>query len=299
MVSHTTTPEATQTASRVAIVTGAGGGIGRCIAMALADAGWCLALLDRDSDGLQQTLQLLSAAEASAALAATPEAGPAAAAAADVAVGSGPSCLPGSDRIIFRTGDVAEAGVARALHTAIAEQFQQPATLLVNNAAVQTWSPLLELDIHAWERTIRTNLTGCFVQIQAFATVLAEQGEGGSIINIGSGCNHLAFPHLVDYTASKGGVEMLTKSAALELGALGIRVNCLAPGAIANERTEAEAEGYAGKWAALTPLQRVGQERDVAQAVLWLTDTRAGFVTGQTIAVDGGLFGCARWPEDY
>ncbi|MEM7259507.1 MAG: SDR family oxidoreductase, partial [Pseudomonadota bacterium] len=117
--------------------------------------------------------------------------------------------------------------------------------------------------------------------------------------NIGSGCNHLAFPKLIDYAASKGGIEMLTRSTALDLGASGIRVNCIAPGAIATERTAAETDDYNDRWSALTPLGRVGTPQDVASAVLLLADEKAGFITGQTINVDGGLFSRAVWPAEY
>ena len=94
---------------------------------------------------------------------------------------------------------------------------------------MQTWKPLLELEESEWDRVIRTNLKGCFLCTQRAGRHMREHG-GGSIINIGSGCNKIAFPNLSNYTASKGGIEMFTKSAAVELGQDGIRVNCVAPG---------------------------------------------------------------------
>ena len=131
------------------------------------------------------------------------------------------------------------------------------------------------------------------------STTEANSESTASIINIGSGCNTLAFPQLVDYSASKGGIEMLTKSAALELGPKNIRVNCIAPGAIATERTAAETGNYDKSWGELTPLKRVGNPQDVANVVSLLSDPRAGFITGQTIGVDGGLFSRAVWPSGY
>jgi NAD(P)-dependent dehydrogenase (short-subunit alcohol dehydrogenase family) len=119
---------------------------------------------------------------------------------------------------------------------------------------------------------------------------------GGRIINIGSGCNKIPFPNLVDYTASKGGIEMFTKVSAVELGKHGIRVNCVAPGAIEIERTKQEAGDYAGTWAGLTPLGRVGQPLDVARAVVFFASESGDFVTGQTLWVDGGLFTHPIWP---
>jgi len=124
------------------------------------------------------------------------------------------------------------------------------------------------------------------------------EGGGGSIVIIGSGCNKIAFPHLVDYTASKGGIEQFTKVAAVELGKHKIRVNCVAPGAIEIERTKHEAGDYAGTWSALTPLGRVGKAEDIGHAVVFLCEDRADFISGQTVWVDGGLFSRPAWPYD-
>ena len=130
---------------------------------------------------------------------------------------------------------------------------------------------------------------------QRAARRMKEQG-GGRIVNLGSGCNKIAFPLLSDYTASKGGIEMFTKVAAIELGAFGITVNCVAPGAIETERTRRESGDYAATWAALTPLARVGTPLDVARAVAFLCGPSADFITGQTLWVDGGLFSKPAWP---
>ena len=92
---------------------------------------------------------------------------------------------------------------------------------------------------------------------------------------------------------------MLTKVAALELGPQGIRVNCVAPGAIAIERTTQETSDYAQQWSELTPLGRVGLPDDVAKTVLYLASDAADFVSGQTLHVDGGLFSRAIWPQAY
>ena len=166
--------------------------------------------------------------------------------------------------------------------------------LLVNNSGVQTWSALLDLEEEDWDRTIRTNLKGTFLCLQAAARIMKESG-GGSIINIGSGANKAPFPNLSDYCASKGGIETLTTVAAVELGPLGIRVNCVAPGCIEIERTQEEDPDYGGTWGAKTPLRRVGQVSDVADAVVYLAGDGASFVTGQTLYVDGGLWSQIPW----
>ena len=170
--------------------------------------------------------------------------------------------------------------------------------VLVNNAGIQTWAGLLELKVSDWDAVMHTNLRGCFLNTQAAGRAMVSAGKGGSIVNLGSGCNKLAFPKLVDYTASKGGIEQFTKSAAVELGPHGIRVNCIAPGAIATERTASEAGDYAGTWSKITPLRRVGTPEDIAGPVVFLCSDAASFITGQTIWVDGGVFSRAPWPYD-
>jgi NAD(P)-dependent dehydrogenase (short-subunit alcohol dehydrogenase family) len=170
---------------------------------------------------------------------------------------------------------------------------------LVNNAATQVFRPLLEVEESDWDRVIATNLRGCFLCTQRAARHMREQGSG-AIVNIGSGCNKLPFPNLSSYTTSKGGIEMFTKSCALELGPFGIRVNCVAPGAIDTERTKAEIADFAGTWAGLTPLRRIGTPADVAAAVEFLLSQNASFISGQTLGVDGGLFVLPPWPaSDY
>lgn len=169
--------------------------------------------------------------------------------------------------------------------------------ILVNNAGVQNWKSLLELSEEEWDRVIDTNLKGCFLCTQRAARHMKDHGSG-RIINIGSGCNKIPFPKLVDYTASKGGIEMFTKVAAIELAPYRITVNCVAPGAVEIERTKTETADYATTWAKVTPLGRVGQPLDVARAVVFFASESADFITGQTLWVDGGLFTHPIWPYD-
>ncbi len=145
---------------------------------------------------------------------------------------------------------------------------------------------------------IDTNLKGCFLCSQRAGRHMKEHGAG-RIINIGSGCNKMPFPGLVSYTASKGGIEMLTRVSAVELGRYNITVNCVAPGAIEIERTHREAGvDYAATWTKLTPISRIGLPDDVAHAVAFLAGDKAGFITGQTLWVDGGLFTKPQWPYE-
>jgi len=169
---------------------------------------------------------------------------------------------------------------------------------LVNNAGVQVEKPFLDVEESEWDFVLNTNLKGYFLCLQRAARHMKER-HAGAIVNIGSGCNKTPFPNLSSYSVSKAGIDMLTKAAAVELGPLGIRVNCVGPGAIDTERTKQETADFAGKWAKLTPLKRIGAPEDVASAVEFLLSDHASFINGQTIWVDGGLFTAAPWPESY
>jgi len=250
------------------IVTGGAAGIGRAISKRLVNDGWALIIVDSNQEGVDEAARNLG------------------------------KLAEDSDAVKAYCTDVSSEDGVLSLYTSLADDNISP-TALINNAAVQTWSPLLELELADWNKTLSTNLTGTFLMTREFARAAVAVKQKASIINIGSGCNHLAFPNLVDYSASKGGIEMLTKSAALELGQYGIRVNCIAPGAIETERTSAETTDYAASWSPLTPMGRIGQVEDVAAAVSLLLDSGAEFITGQTLAVDGGLFSRAPWPVQY
>jgi NAD(P)-dependent dehydrogenase (short-subunit alcohol dehydrogenase family) len=194
--------------------------------------------------------------------------------------------------------DISVAADVDTMFSAILAEFGK-LDALVNNAAMQVWRPLLEVAETEWDRVLATNLRGCFLCTQRAARIMKEH-HSGAIVNIGSGSNKVPFPNLSSYTASKGAIEMFTKSSALELGPFGIRVNCVAPGAIDTDRTKAELPDFAGTWARLTPLGRIGTTADVAAAVEFLLSENASFISGQTLGVDGGLFAQPRWPEsDY
>jgi NAD(P)-dependent dehydrogenase (short-subunit alcohol dehydrogenase family) len=249
---------------KTALVTGASKGIGKGIALELARRGCNIVVnYNADAEGAKQT-----AAETEA---------------------------MGRQAITIR----ANVGRGHEVQTMFDEALSKfpRLSILVNNAGVQTWKPLLDLEEAEWDHVLDTNLKGTFLCTQRAARHMKDRG-GGRIINIGSGCNKVAFPNLVSYTASKGGIEMFTKVAAAELGRYGITVNCVAPGAIEIERTQAESPDYAGTWGPLAPMQRVGTPRDVATAVAFLASDEAEFITGQTLYVDGGLFTKGPWPYE-
>ena len=254
------------TARPTALVTGANSGIGKTIVSRLASAGYDVAInykVDAASaERLAHELQQNGA------------------------------------RAIAVYADVGVSKDVDAMFEKLISEFGKLGAL-VNNAAVQVWKPLLEVDEADWDRVLATNLKGCYLCTQRAARHM-KQHRSGAIVNIGSGCNKVPFPNLSAYTASKGGIEMFTKSAAMELGPFSIRVNCIAPGAIETERTKAEVADFAKSWSALTPLRRIGTTDDVASAVEFLLGENASFITGQTLAVDGGLFIQPRWPDsDY
>lgn len=200
----------------------------------------------------------------------------------------------GREAVAIQADAGSSSGVRRLFDEAI-DRFGR-VDILVNNAGAQVWKPMIEVTEEEWDRVIATNLKGCFLCTQLAARHMIGRGAGGRIVNIGSGCNKSPFPNLSAYTASKGGIEMFTKVAAMELGPHRITVNCVAPGAIEIERTRHEASDYAGTWSAVTPLGRIGQPLDVAQAVAFFVSGEAEFITGQTLWVDGGLFTHPRWP---
>ena len=246
-----------------ALVTGASKGVGRGIALGLAEDGWNVGVnYFQDQPGAESTAGAIRA------------------------LGLQAWVLP---------ADVGYSDQVEAMFRRFIELAGR-IDLLVNNAGVQTWVPLVDLKEADWDRTIRTNLKGTFLCTQQAARLM--KGSGGRIVNIGSGANKAPFPNLSDYCASKGGIETFTTVAAVELGRYGITVNCVAPGTIEIERTRLEDPDYAGEWASRTPMGRIGYVEDVANAVVFFAGEKAGFITGQTLYVDGGLWSQVPWIYD-
>lgn len=247
---------------KTALVTGAAQGVGKGIALTLARAGCAVAVnYISDPELANETVREIQAL--------------------------------GVESFAIKA-DVRSSAQVNRMFAFLRKKFSR-LDLLVNNAGTQTWAPLLDLKEADWDRDIATNLKGTFLCLQAAARWMQETG-GGSIVNIGSGSNKVPFPRLVSYTASKGGIEMLTRVAATELGRFHIRVNCVAPGAILIDRTAKEDPQYSKIWGKQAALGRVGLPEDVGNAIVFLASEQAEFITAQTLWVDGAAFTQPSWP---
>jgi len=159
----------------------------------------------------------------------------------------------------------------------------------VNNAARQTHAIFEDMDIDEWRAMMATNLDGVFLATKAVAASMIARGSGGAIVNIASIEGLQPAPTHGHYATSKAGLIMFTKAAALQYGRHGIRVNAVSPGLIRRDGIEeAWPEGVA-RWMNAVPLGRMGEDEDVADAVLFLASRAARWITGANVVVDGGV----------
>ena len=163
--------------------------------------------------------------------------------------------------------------------------------VLVNNAGVESHAPFWDVTESDYDKVLNINLKGVFFATQTFVNKLRADGRGGKVINISSVHEELPFPNFASYCASKGGLKMLTRNLAVELGPLGITINSIAPGAIETP-INAKLLSDPQKVAALTaqiPLGRIGKTDDVASLAVFLASAESDYATGATFTVDGGL----------
>jgi 3-oxoacyl-[acyl-carrier protein] reductase len=230
----------------IAVVTGAGRGLGRAIAGRLAENGHDIVAVDIDGSSADKT-----AAE-----------------------------LGGKSRQC----DVTDIDAVRALAADVG-----PVDILINNAGIWRFGPLIEATAEDIDAVMRVNLLGTLHGCQAFSPGMAERG-GGAIVNLSSAAAITRSPGIQIYPVTKGAVETLTGQLALELGPLGIRVNAVGPGLIVTEGTAPNFEGERRAQRALqVPLRRVCAPADIANAVAFLASDQASYVSGQTLYVDGGV----------
>jgi glucose 1-dehydrogenase len=162
--------------------------------------------------------------------------------------------------------------------------------ILVNNAGIEKQVPTLEMPLDLWEAVLRTNLTGAFLCLREAGKLMAAQRKG-VIVNMSSVHEFIPWPGFAHYCASKGGMKLLTQTVAREWAPLGVRVLAIAPGAIAtpiNNFVLDDAEARHQVEAEI-PLGRFGQPDEIAAAVAWAASDQAGYVTGTTLVVDGGM----------
>jgi gluconate 5-dehydrogenase len=162
--------------------------------------------------------------------------------------------------------------------------------ILVNNAGIQRRAPFLEFTVDDWHDLVATNLTSAFLVSQRVARGMVERGSG-KIINIGSVQSQLARPSIAPYSATKGGIVMLTKGLCADLGPQGVQVNALAPGYFATELTQALVDNPDfTEWVKTrTPAGRWGNVEDLVGGLIYLASAASDFVNGQTIYIDGGM----------
>lgn len=242
----------------VALVTGAAAGIGRAIALGFAEHGARVVVSDVDDEGGEQTAAAIE-----------DDGGEALYVHADVS---------SHDEVeeLFETIDDRYGGLDYAC----------------NNAGIEgEMGPTGECSLDAWKQTLSVNLDGTFYCLKQELQRMVPN-ETGAIVNISSVAGFSGFPGMAPYVTSKHGIVGLTKTAALDYAETGVRVNTVCPGVIDTEMIDRATQGDAEtrqQYIAMEPVGRMGEPEEVAESVLWLCSEKASFVTGETLAVDGGF----------
>lgn len=237
---------------RTALITGAARGIGLATARRFLAEGWRTALLDIDGPAQERSAHALGEPE----------------------------------RVLALTADVSDEGQVSSAFEAARERFGR-LDALVNNAGVAVFKPILETTPTDWARVLEVNLTGPFLCARAAVPVMPE---GGAIVNIASISGQRASTLRVAYGTSKAGLMHLTKQMAAEFASLGIRANCVAPGPVDTAMAKAvHSPEIRADYHDAIPLARYGLEEEIADAIFYLCSDGASYITGQTLAVDGGF----------
>jgi NAD(P)-dependent dehydrogenase (short-subunit alcohol dehydrogenase family) len=250
-----------QLKEKIAIITGAGSGIGRSSALLFAKEGATVVVADLNEQAGMETVELIRSQDGQA---------------------------------TFQQTDVTNATDMKRLIDTFYRQFGK-IDIMFNNAGLEYFTTIADTTEEEWDRTINTNLKGVFLGLKFVLPIMKAQGSG-SIINMASVAGLAAWPGLGVYSAAKGGVVLLSKAAAAEYGKFGIRVNSLCPGSIRTPLLEEQFLGKMDDPAAAEaqlrnhyPLNRLGIPDEVASAAVFLASDSASFITGQALGVDGGL----------
>lgn len=244
--------------SRVAAVTGAGRGIGAAIAHALATDGWTVAVCDLEGSAAAATAAALTA-----------------------------------DHGVPATGIAVDVSSVASVRDAIAriEADLGPVQALVNNAGIDVIKPFVDSTEDEWDRIIAVNLKGTIACCHAVLGAMIDR-EQGRIVSIASDAGRVGSSGEAVYSATKGGVIAFTKTLAREVARYGITANCVSPGPTEThllEQVAAYSEKLRAGLARAIPLGRTAQVTDIAPAVAFLVSDQAGYITGQTLSVSGGL----------
>ncbi len=241
---------------QVAIVTGAGQGIGRAVALTLAREGATVVVNDIDLEKAEKVAEEVSA--------------------------QGGQALPVQ-------ADVSKAKDVDILVKKALDSYKR-VDILVNNAGVAKMTRFLELTEAEWDRTMNINIKGQFLCSKAVIAQMIKQ-KRGKIVNVASLAAHIGAPGLAAYGASKGGVVQLTKALAVELGKYNIMVNAVSPGLTMTDLIKSAVKDRPDFIEGIDriPLRRAAEPEDIANAVLFLASSESDYITGQVIIVDGGL----------
>jgi len=246
---------------RVALVTGASRGLGRAMALALAEAGADVALAGRDRATLEPAASEIAAT---------------------------------GRRALAAPLDVGRVETHAALVERVARELG-PVDILVNNAGINHRAPALEWSPQDWDRVLGVNLRGAFFLCQAVGRGMVERRRG-KILNISSMTAFLGLPTVPAYTASKAALQQLTRLLAVEWAEYNIQVNAIAPGWIHTEMTAGLRGTPRYGWVVgKTPAGRFGEPEELAGAAVFLCSPAADFITGQVLAVDGGILAGSDW----
>lgn len=246
----------TDLGGQVAVVTGASQGLGKAVSLALGACGATVVCLARNADKLQETVSQIEA---------------------------------GGGKAEALSCDVTDRAAAAAAISGTHEKHGR-LDILVNNAGVTRDKLMRGMADDEWDDVIATNLTSCFVCCRAAANLM-RRAKYGRIINMASISGLIGNPGQANYSASKAGMIGLTRTLSKELANRNVTVNAVAPGFIESDMTAKLGDVVMTEVAKRIPAGRVGKPEDVAAAVLFLASSAAGYITGQTLVVDGGMVG--------